>query len=351
MRRILLLLFLLPVSIRPAAAQAPAPSRTPEPPLRRWFEFQQFALGTRYRYIQNSADTVTFDHMQYRDQIRGRVNLDAKKHYTINAGFFSGTTFISSWDNLGPGNTTFDGKDHFFKQLFVSATPVPGIEGQFGGLYVVKGESTEYTSYDDDGYLVGWRASVRRPQQVHLDEISVTSGHLGPASQPNLRDRWGTLDRPNYTQVLVGKRVSQSLSASADYTHFDHADTLRAGAILRFTPKAPVSSIRYEQYVRTSGPHPAAGFSVTAERAVTKWVRLQGGYTTIDQHYGGLNADRIQRGRRFFVLANVPIWGPLSAQVFATQALRAPYAISNDTRFDTIVTWDVLNSLRKTGVF
>ena len=146
------------------------------------------------------------------------------------------------------------------------------------------------------------------------------------------------------------KRFSQMVSGSVDYTSYEDTDTLRGAVALRFKAGRPLSALRYEQYIRTSDPS-AAGFSVTAERPITKWVRLQGGYVTIDEDYGGLNADRIQRGRRFFVVANVPIYGPLSASVFATQALDATYRLSNKTRFDAVLAWDVLNSLRKTGVF
>ena len=65
--------------------------------------------------------------------------------------------------------------------------------------------------------------------------------------------------------------------------------------------------MRYEQvYIRTSEPDTRPGSRWLAERPITKWVRLQGGYITIDEHYGGLNADRIQRRRRFFAIANVP---------------------------------------------
>jgi hypothetical protein len=352
MRRSLLPLLLLLVSVRTGAAQTTPPAaKAPEPALRRWFEFQQFVVSPRYRFVETSADKTTANQMQYRDQIRARVNLDAKKRYTVNAGFFSGSNFISSWNNLGPGTGTFDSTNQYMKQLYFSATPVAGIEGQFGGIYVNRGESTEWSSYDDDGFLVGGRASLRRPKSLYFDELTVTYGTLGPANEPNLWNRWDALGDPNYTQVLVAKRFSQMVSASFDYTGYADTDTLRGAIALRFKPKAALSALRYEQYVRTSDPNAAAGFAITAERPITKWVRLQGGYATIDEHYGGLNADRIQRGRRFFVIANVPIWGPFSASLFATHALDATYSISNNTRFDAVFSWDVLNSLRKTGVF
>lgn len=354
MPRCRLALFLLLAFAGSAHAQTPPAStaaRPPEPPLRRWFEFQQFVLGTRYRLIESSADEVTSNHMQYREQIRARVNLDPKKRYTINAGLFSGNSFISSWDNLGPGTGDFDGDNHYLKQLYFDAAPSSGFDAQFGGLFVTRGEMTEYTSYDDDGFLVGGRASIRYPKSLYLDEITITHGTLGPSNQPNLWDRWKLLDDTNYTQVLGAKRFSQMVAASLDYTNYEDTDTIRGAIALRFKPKSALSALRYEQYVRTSEPNSAAGFAITAERPITKWVRLQGGYTTIDEHYGGLNADRIQRGRRFYAIATVPIYGPLTGTIFATRALDADYSLSNKVRFEAVLAWDVLSSLRQTGVF
>jgi hypothetical protein len=350
MRRFAFALLLLVGFVRVTAAQTPAPARAPEPRIRRWFEFQQFVLSTRYRFIRNSADVVTSDHMQYREQVRARFNLDARKRYTINTGLYSGNNFIGSWNNLGPGTGDFDGSDHYMKQLYVDAAPVAGLDLQGGGLYINRGEHTEFTTYDEDGYLIGGRVSVRQPKVLYVDELSVTHGMLGPAGVPNLWKRWDDADDTNYTQVLAAKRFSQMVSGSFDYTNFAHTDTVRGAVLLRFKAGAPLSTLRYEQYVRTSEPD-AAGFAVTAERPITKWVRLQGGYATIDEHYGGLNADRIQRGRRFYAIANVPIYGPLSASIFATHALDADYSMSNKTRFDAVLAWDVLNSLRQTGVF
>src|SRR5690349_16856428 len=193
-RSFLFVVLLLVIFSRPTAAQTPARSQAPEPPIRRWFEFQQFVVSTRYRFIENSADVVTSDHMQYREQIRARVNLDAKKRYTINTGLFSGSAFTSSWDNLGPGTGEFDGRDHYMKQLYVDAAPVAGLDFQGGGLYVNRGENTEFTSYDDDGYLIGGRASIRKPALLYVDELSVTHGMLGPANVPNLWSRWDDAD-------------------------------------------------------------------------------------------------------------------------------------------------------------
>ena len=351
MRRTIAACVLALAAARPGAAQSqPTTARPPEPAIRRWFEFQQFVLSTRYRFIESSADVVTSNHMQYREQIRARVNFDAKKRYTLITGFYSGNNFIGSWNNLGPGTGEFDGHDHNMRQLYFSATPVAGIEGQFGGIYVNRGETTEFASYDDDGYLVGGRLSIRRPKQLHLDELSVTEGTVGSITKPNLWSRRHDIEHPNYTQVLGAKRLSQMVSASVDYTRAAGVHTLRGGLALRFKPKAPISALRYEQYARVSGSR-AAGFVLIADRNLPRSIRIQGGYATIDERYGGLNADRVQRGRRLMALATVPLVGPLSASFYATHALHSTYSVSNKTRFDAVLAWDVMASLRKTGKF
>lgn len=213
---------------------------------------------------------------------------------------------------------------------------------------MVRGESTEYTSYDDDGYLLGERVSVRRPKQLYVDEISVTQAALTSTTKPNLFNRLGDFNDQHYTHVLATKRFSQMVAGSGDVTRQLGANTLRGAVSFRFKPAAPIATLRLEGYYRANASA-AGGFAATAERRITTWVWLAGGYATVDEHYGNLNADRIQRGRRVFALSNVAIHGPLSGVVFISQAFRAPYTISNRTRFDAILQYDALAALRKTG--
>lgn len=335
---------------QPSAQPSSRPAAAPEPSLRRWFEFQQFALSTRYRFIETSGDRTTSNDLQYREQIRARFNVDAKKRYTLNAATASGNSFTSSWDYTGWGINDGDYHNHFVKQLYFSAIPVTGVEIQYGGIGIVRGEATEITTYDEDGFLMGERVSVRRPKQLYLDEITVTRAKIGPPAKPNVFDRFEFLDDPDYTQVLGDKRFSQLFSGSLQYERQTGADIVRAAVTFRFKPTALITGARYEMYHRFNQEE-ATGFAFSADRPITKWVRLTAGYADIDKDYGGLNADRIQRGRHYYGLANVTVWGPFSAQIFATHALDEDYTISNKTRFDAVFVYDVLNSLRKTGVF
>jgi hypothetical protein len=341
------------LAIAPAARAQSQSADVPqlEPAIRRWLDVQTLTIYSRYRFVENSKDVTTSDQLQYKDAIRARVNFDAEKRYSVTLGYFSGGSFTSSWNNLGVGNdTTFVGSDHYLKQLYASATPVKGLELQYGGLFVNRGEGDEWLTYDDDGFLVGGRVSLRRPKMFYLDEITVTHGAIGPQSTPSLNDRWDLLGHSNYTQVLGVKRVRDLIAGSVEYDRQIGADIIRAAATLHFSARAPVSTIRYQQYWRLNQSS-AAGFGLWAERPIAKGVRVQGGYVTVDQFYGGWNADRMQSGRRFFANATIPIYGPLAASFYATQALSATYAVPIHQRFDVVVSYDVLSSLRRLGLF
>jgi hypothetical protein len=345
-------LFVLALSIAPVHAQSEPDNVTRrEPPLRRWLDIQSFSVDTRYRFTSDNQDVLSANQLQYKDSLKARFNLDPGKRYTVNVGYFSGNSFGSAWDNWGVGNhTAFDRKGGNLKQLYASVIPVRGLVLQYGGLYLAPGESDELVSFDSDGYLVGERVSVRRPEELFVDEITVTRGAIGPRDVPSLIDRWDLLNEMNYTQVLGVKRFSRMVAGSLEYDRQIGSDILRGAVTLRFDKSAPISTVRYEQYRRVS-PGPAAGFGLWAEGSVTEHLRVQGGYVSVDQRYGGWNADRIQNGRHFFVNATLPIYGPLSASIYASHALSAPYQVSIGRRFDAVISYDLLSQLRRTGLF
>jgi hypothetical protein len=333
----------------PAAAFAQAGQAQEASPFSRWVDLQTATIYTRYRFIENSADRVTSNHLQYKQAVRARFNADAAKKITLNVGLFSGSSFISTWNNWGPGTGDFDGKNNYLKQLFVAAVPLRDVEIQAGGLYVRRGEDDDITTFDEDGYLVGERLTIRRPDRLFLNEITVTRASLGPFNEPNLWDRWQQWSSPNYAQFLIVKRLHRAVAASLDFSTQAGATTIRAAATVRLPRAAPVQTIKYEQYVRTNH-HEAAGFAAWGERALGSKSRLQAGYATIDQYYGGWNADRIQSGRRFFALWNLTIGRGLGAQLFATEALSSSYPLPLKRRYEAVVSYDLLAELRRHGL-
>ena len=336
------------------AAQAPARPTPPPAPLatpkiQRWFELQTASVQARYRYVETSKGLVASDQAQDSIALKARVKFDSKGKYSVNAGAATGTSFTGGWNNTGIGTGGLI-TNMYLKQLFFAAAPIKGLDMSYGGLAFVRGDSTEITSYDNDGYLVGLRVSVKRPKDLYLDEITFTSGYLGDLNQPSVLDRFSRLDEVNYRHVLVGKRFGKSVSASADYTRLSGVGTFRT-AINAKTPKAHVIDfVRYEQY-RRGDPKADFGYAVYAEKAIVKRFSLGLGYADIDPNYGGLNADRFNKGRRIFEQANLKVLRDLTVSAFLTQAVNNPFAVSNKQRVDIVAAYNVLGPIQRAGYF
>jgi hypothetical protein len=333
---------LILVLAAPAAAQEAAQGGTP--PLRRWLEIDFARLAMRYRFIENSDEEVTSNQLQHREQFRLRFKFDARGRYAIHAGIFTGSGFTSSWNptGVGTGDPTAAMR---LKQLFAAAAPVDGVVVQAGGLYVVRGEQSEITSYDQDAFIMGERIAVTRPDDLWLDEIAVTIARLDDLTQPNVTDRWDHLGDPNYGQLLVRKDFGR-LGASTDFTVVEGARTLRAAVSMELAP----FTARLEGY-RRFRVDPDGGFALTLERAVGSAATISGGYATIDPAYGSVNGDRFDIGRRLFASTNLTFTEWLDLDLFVTRAVANDFPVSIGTRFDAVLTYDLLHSLRRTGIF
>src|SRR4030095_10129406 len=104
--------------------------------------------------------------------------------------------------------------DLYLKQLYFAATPIGGLEMQYGGIYVNRGEGTEITTHDNDFYHTRPRVMVQPRQQCWFDEISGTQAYLGDAKTPGMWDRFHRLAESNYHQFLFGKRFGKRLGVS-----------------------------------------------------------------------------------------------------------------------------------------
>ena len=227
------------------AEAKPKPSR-----LSRWFELQIGTVSLRQRTIVNSRDVRTTSQIQDSGQFKGRFKFDPKGRYTVNAVYATGNTFTGGWNNTGIG--TGDSFNHWYlKQFYVAAVPAPGVEISVGGFGVMRGESTEITTYDNDGYLVGERVSVKRPKEFFLDEFGVTSAYLGDLTSPSITNRYTRLsDEPNYVQFFATKNVTRQLTASAEYSRLTGVPTFRYAVVARTLPLVIVDMVRFEQYFR-----------------------------------------------------------------------------------------------------
>ncbi len=315
----------------------------------RWFELQTATLTVRTRFIETSQGITISNNLQHQEAFKARFKFDPKGNYSLHAGVFSGNHFIVGWSDTGLG--TGEGVTNLYlKQLYLSAQPIKGLELQYGGLYFQRGESTEITSYDNDGYLVGERIILRKPKQFFFDEIAITYAYLGDLSRPNLNKRYYRLKQANYHQFLVSKKLGKRASMSAEYTFHDGRETMREAVSINMRRLRVIDSLHFENYQRMD-VNPDYGFTVSGEKTLFKRLTLGGGYAQIDPNYGGLNGDRFNKGKRMFVTATFVISPEFSLSTFLTRAAARRFAVSNRTRFEVLFSYNLLKSLQRTGIF
>jgi hypothetical protein len=335
----------------PPPATPATPSVAVAPALSRWFELQNATLNLRYRFIDTTAGVTTTNQLQHRETIRGRVKFDKAAKYTWNFGVFTGTRFTSGWDNTGWGLADAQ-KNFAFKASYFSAIPVRGVEAQYGGFYILRGESTELTTYDEDGYLIGQRISVKRPAELFLDEISVTVAYLDadPSRIPISRRTKYLNDRPNYQQYLVDKKLGKRAGISTDFTTADGARTWRQGINLK-TPELRVIDTAILEFYERVNRNADQGFAVTLDKAVHRKVSVNWGYASIDPRYGTLNADRFSFGNRVFGMVIYNITPEFLTSAFITRAVGNDVPLPQRTLSNIVFTYNLLPQLKKTGLF
>ncbi len=312
----------------------------------RWFELETASISSRYHFLGNLGGATTANSNQYQVTFKGRVNFDKSGRYNLEAGLFSGNSFTGGWNRSGWGS----GKGQsnlFLKQLFFSARPVSGVEIQYGGLYFDRGQSTEVTSYDYDGYLVGERITLNRPRNLYFDEISITYGFLGDFNRPNVFARLHRLGQSNYHEFGVSKQIGERIRTSASYAYEEGEDVLRQAIKVRTPALRLIDSFLFEDYERLS-PDPGYGFGVYGEKKLHPRISVGGGYAQIDRN--GLNSDRFLQGKRVYLNGHFRLSPEFVLIAGATQAVSALPGLPR-TRFDVAFEYDLLHALRKTGLF
>jgi hypothetical protein len=332
-----------------AAPPAPSAQATDEDgahPLGRWLDAQTFTVSARYNYIEDALDRALQNRVQTQAKIAGAFKFDAAGRYTAHAGLATGDEFRSGWNPTGVG--TGDGTAKIYlRQLFVVAKPWNGIELEYGSLDLERGQSTEITTYDDDGYVTAGRINVRRPREVFFDDITVSVGYLGYLDTAFVFDRTGAFSRHNYWQVLASKRLLDNLELSTDYSELEDDGVLRQGVTWR-VDRPFVDTVKAEYGVRLRGGSHQTAFALSGEKQVAA-VTAGVGYANVDPIFGHLNGDPYDAGDRVFTDGSVALPLDLTATWFVQKEISPPVTSSNDLRIDLALRWDVLSTLKRAG--
>lgn len=320
--------------------------------LSRWLDAQAFTLTLRYRFVDAGSTGPDANHMQANELLRLRVKADRGGHVAVGLGASTGPSFVGSWNDTGVGT----GLHRFhvnLRLLSLDLAPMAGVSGQVGSLQLARGESTEITTFDNDGYMTGERITIRRPKTLFFDEVTISRGFVGDTTKPSVFDRLDRFHDFNYQQYLVTRRVSPRVSTSADVTRLAHANFVHAAARVRAPELHIVDSVRYEQYVRfgaASDAHTIAGFAMSGEKQIVKAITAGLGYADIDKQFGGLNADRFNRGRRLFGTFSYAFSPVLALNTFIGRAIHNDYAVVNRTRVDVALQYNLLAHLQRGGL-
>lgn len=300
-----------------------------------------FNVNTRYRAIEGGNRQWPVNHLQSRLAIQPRLRLDSSGKYTVHAGIFTGERFTSGWSNTGVG-TGDAALGLRVKQLYFRANPLAGIEYAAGGLPIARGETTEVTSYDVDGYITGHRVALKREELPLFDELSVTVAAMNPSEDPNVFRRLDGMGRLNYGQVLATKRLNSKVAVSLDYSRHAGIDTVRQGLTLNRITSA-VDVIRIDSYQRLQGGTEFGG-AIAVDKRIGPRLTAGGGAASIGREAGRLNADRFMAGDRVFATTSYQLAAGLSVSSFVTFAFRHPESLPNRSRFDVVLSYDLLRN-------
>jgi hypothetical protein len=340
-----------------AAAAAPADSVFARK-LSRWIEVQTLLVSIRYRFLDADDPAPTSDQMQAREGLAFRLLADRRGRVAIGVGALTGPSFVGSWNDTGVG--TGHSRFHMgLRQLSFDLTPIKGVVAQVGSLGLARGESTEITTYDLDGYMVGERLTLHRPTALFFDEVVVSRGFLGDATRPALIDRVDRMGDFNYQQYLVARHLNARIAASTEFARLAGTSSVRVAGRVRVPELGVADLVRYEQYLRfdhravagaAEARQTVAGFAVAGEKQVTRRFTAAIGYADIDRDYGGLNGDRFNRGRRVFGTTNYVLSPLFAIATYVTHALGDAFTVANRTRVDVILHYNVLAQLQRAGI-
>jgi hypothetical protein len=344
----------VPAKAQTATPSQAKPSEPPAPAIRRWLDVQTLQIASRFRWVESNRGVITSSTHQWQPQLRARVLLDRGARYSVNVGAFGGNHFVSGWNNTGGGLGSLT-HDFNVKQLFLSAEPIKGIELQAGGLYSLRGENSEVTSYDNDIYLVGERVTVR-PSRGRVSQVVATVGYFGDTRRPNLFDRFNRFGDVNYGQLLVGARLHPRVNVSADYIYEDARDILREGVSVRLPSHVPfLTGLRLDFYERIS-PDKAQGFHASGDLRLLPRLTVTAGVAHVDRNYlvpgyMSANSDRFERGTRFYSQGTYTLTPDLSVGWFHGEAFNVDFPIPNEHRFEILATFNPLGRLKAKRVF
>lgn len=376
------------------AAKAAKAQNNTECRMCRWIDLQTATVAFRYRWVRSNqpvtanmvktqpflteGEYIKINQGQQQQIYEFDFKFDRAGRYKIHTRLSSGAWFTRSFAEVGAGDE-FNGEKGWKvlpRQFYFSAEPVKGVEFQYGGLGINRGENTEHTTYDNDGFITGQRVTVKRPDKIWLSEVSVTYAYIGDFYKPNFFARAKRLNESNYHQFLVGKKFGKRMGVSVDYTSHASISHLRQGVSVNTPELKFIKSLRADFYQRIEeyrGVKKDWGYNFQAEMNFGGKLELTAGIADTDYNYnvlthekyparqalatqpaGTLTADRMIRGLSPFASWKYKVSPYFSFFGFATVDLNKPTPLPfvyNADHFSVGVQVDFGKMLKKNNIF
>lgn len=84
------------VDLKPGDVRLFEPSVSTTGKLHRWLDLQTASIGTHYLFAKNGLGLTTANRQQYQVAVVGRFKFDGQGRFSINAGLYTGATFIAT---------------------------------------------------------------------------------------------------------------------------------------------------------------------------------------------------------------------------------------------------------------
>lgn len=337
-------------TIAPSSAASFPVTVQSEGKLSRWLEVKAASLSSCYVFDDDSnSGTTLASQNQFQATFEGRFKFDAKSRYSLHVGVFTGNNFTNGWNDMGWGGGR-GSSNLYLKRLYFVAQPMKGVELQYGGLGLIGGVGTAITGFADDGYIMGQRVSIERPNNFFFDQVAVTYGYLGDFDTPNINKRYNRLKQSNYHQFLVSKNIGQWATVSAHYTFLNGVESLAEAVKINTKELRVIDAFRFENYQRMD-VNPDYGFAVQGEKTLFNRLILGGGFAAVDPNAGNLNSNDFFSGKRVFLSATYAISSEFSVSTLVNRAVANNFAVPKRMHFHLLLNYDLLRSLQRTPLF
>lgn len=181
---------------------------------------------SRYRIVDNRNGVRTTDQLENRMMMDVTVSFFKDGRVKLNFMGSTGKTFIGSYSPADVGPTGTDQFQFNIRRFSITYSPFLGtnlaIEDlalSAGSMAPEDGSGSENTYFDNDGYVMGYRAKVSIDKKQGY--LVVTGGYVGDLSTPNVFDRLNRIGEFNYLQALINHSIGAIAVGSLDYTYWE----------------------------------------------------------------------------------------------------------------------------------